>query len=137
MGENGESHPYIHITGNLHQAMWIFTREQVHMLQEKCSFLNQSSPSREFMSSFSVWEHCHMHKVLPAERMLQFVVQHFYQQRHVSWYPTFTSEENIRAGFHYYAIPKVIVNMPECWSSIQRESFLVQYGNKSRGEDTQ
>lgn len=38
--------PYIKVDGNIHQAMWIFTRQQVMMLQEKCQFLNQSSPSR-------------------------------------------------------------------------------------------
>lgn len=40
--------PYIHVQGNTHQAVWVFTRQQVLMLQEKCSFLNQSSPSRYF-----------------------------------------------------------------------------------------
>ena len=38
--------PYIHVQGNIHQAMWVFTRQQVIMLQERCSFLNQSSASR-------------------------------------------------------------------------------------------
>jgi hypothetical protein len=41
-----EDQPYIQVQGNIHQAMWIFTRQQVLMLQEKCSFLNQSSASR-------------------------------------------------------------------------------------------
>lgn len=38
--------PYLVVRGNIHQAMWILTRSQVEMLQDKCSFLNQSSPSR-------------------------------------------------------------------------------------------
>lgn len=38
--------PYLHVHGNIHQAMWILTQQQVLMLQEKCTFLNQSSPSR-------------------------------------------------------------------------------------------
>jgi hypothetical protein len=38
--------PYLHVHGNIHQAMWILTKSQVSMLQEKCSFLNQSSASR-------------------------------------------------------------------------------------------
>jgi hypothetical protein len=38
--------PYLAVSGNTHQAMWIFTREQVNLLQEKCQFLNHSSPSR-------------------------------------------------------------------------------------------
>jgi hypothetical protein len=38
--------PYLVVEGNIHQAMWILIREQVDTLQGKCSFLNQSSPSR-------------------------------------------------------------------------------------------
>lgn len=38
--------PYLAVEGNIHQAMWIFTRTQVNILQDKCGFLNQSSPSR-------------------------------------------------------------------------------------------
>lgn len=121
--------PYLQATGNLHQAIWIFTREQVLLLQEKCQFLNQSSPSREFMSSFSVWDHCHLRKLLPGNRLLQFTIQHYYQQRHVSWYPTFLGDENIRAGFHYYSIPKVIQNLPPCWEGTQKKNYKQQYGD--------
>jgi hypothetical protein len=38
--------PYIRVDGNIHQAMWILTQQQVLMLVDKCNFLNQSSPSR-------------------------------------------------------------------------------------------
>lgn len=38
--------PYLKVGGNIHQAMWVLTQQQVNMLQEKCSFLNQSSASR-------------------------------------------------------------------------------------------
>lgn len=38
--------PYLRVDGNTHQAMWILTQYQVLMLQEKCSFLNYSNPSR-------------------------------------------------------------------------------------------
>jgi len=38
--------PYIKVEGNIHQAIWAFTRDQILILQDKCSFLNQSSPSR-------------------------------------------------------------------------------------------
>lgn len=38
--------PYLRVDGNTHQAVWAFTQQQIIMLQEKCSFLNQSSPSR-------------------------------------------------------------------------------------------
>lgn len=39
-------HPYIKVDGNTHQAIWALTRDQVLLLQQKCSFMNQSSPSR-------------------------------------------------------------------------------------------
>ena len=102
--------------------MWIFTREQIKMLQERCNFLNQSSASREFMSSFSVWDHCRFKKIIPAQRLLQYMIQvfdsykiiegmmltllflctisfqHYYHQKHVSWYPTYVADENLRAG---------------------------------------
>ena len=38
--------PYLRVGGNIHQAMWVFTQQQVLMLQDKCRFLNQSSASR-------------------------------------------------------------------------------------------
>lgn len=41
-----DTYPYLHVKGNAHQAMWIFTRQQIYQLSEKCNFLNQSSPSR-------------------------------------------------------------------------------------------
>lgn len=38
--------PYFHVGGNTHQAIWIFTRTQIDMLIDKCSFLGMSSASR-------------------------------------------------------------------------------------------
>ena len=38
--------PYLRVDGNIHQAVWVFTQQQIHYLQEKCEFFNQSSPSR-------------------------------------------------------------------------------------------
>ena len=38
--------PYLRIGGNIHQAMWVLTKQQIVYLQERCSFLNQSSASR-------------------------------------------------------------------------------------------
>lgn len=38
--------PYLRVGGNIHQGMWAFTRQQIIMMQEKCNFFNQSSPSR-------------------------------------------------------------------------------------------
>lgn len=41
-----KNQPYIRVHGNTHQAIWILTRQQVLMFQEKCNFLNQNSSSR-------------------------------------------------------------------------------------------
>lgn len=41
-----KNQPYIRVHGNTHQAIWILTRQQVLMFQEKCDFLNQNSSSR-------------------------------------------------------------------------------------------
>lgn len=41
-----EEQPYLVVHGNIHQAMWIFTKQQVLMLEEKCAFLEQNNPSR-------------------------------------------------------------------------------------------
>ncbi|RYH26731.1 hypothetical protein EON65_14080 [archaeon] len=41
-----DQHPYLVVRGNTHQAMWIFTKQQVLMLTERCDFLNQASASR-------------------------------------------------------------------------------------------
>jgi len=38
--------PYLAVEGNIHQGMWVLTKEHIDILQEKCGFLNQSSPSR-------------------------------------------------------------------------------------------
>lgn len=38
--------PFLIVEGNIHQAMWILTNEQIKVLQTKCNFLNQTSDSR-------------------------------------------------------------------------------------------
>lgn len=86
------------------------------------------------MSSFSLFYtkkyHCSLNKIIPGNRFTTFVVHHFYQQRHVSWYPVFFSDENLRAGYHYYAQPKVKLDMPPCWKDIQASALAEQYGDK-------
>lgn len=75
------------------------------------------------MSSFSIFDHkpyhCGMTKLLPAERLYTFSIQHYYQQRHVSWTSVFLADENIRAGYNYRAPPRQQpMEMPSCWSVI-------------------
>jgi len=122
--------PYQLVTGNTHQAMWIFTADNVRWLQHKCNFMDHESPSREFMSSFLIYEHkahyCGLYKLHPAERFYKFGVQHYYQQRHVSWFPMWTANENVKAGFHHYSVPKAGLEVPDCWKDIVEESKAAQ-----------
>ena len=74
------------------------------------------------MSSFSVFDHkphhCSMTKLLPAERFMAFMILHYYQQRHVSWTPTFFADENLHAGYHYAASPRQTLTIPSCWKNV-------------------
>lgn len=45
-----------------------------------------------------------MDKLLP-EYFSSFLIQHYYQQRHISWTPTFEVEENLRKD----------KQLPSCW----------------------
>jgi hypothetical protein len=38
--------PYLHVTGNTHQAIWAFATAQIRILQEKCHFIDHTSASR-------------------------------------------------------------------------------------------
>lgn len=82
------------------------------------------------MSSFSLFDHkaghCGLNKLLPGDRFLTFTVLHYYQQRHVSWTPTFLADENIRAGYDYHATPKVESDPPECWRRMVNSARLEQ-----------
>ena len=45
------------------------------------------------MSSFGIYDHkphhCSMSKLIPGDKLTVFMIQHYYQQRHVSWVPVF------------------------------------------------
>ena len=115
---------YLSVEGNTHQAMWMATRSQVLWMHEKCAFLNQSNPSREYMSSFSIFGKqaaCNMHKILPGERFSNYQVWHYYQQRHVSWTPVFTVDDDIHAGYH-----RKEQDQPECWRPLVNRSQIEQ-----------
>lgn len=82
------------------------------------------------MSSFSVFDsgggRCGLAKLIPAERFMTFAVNHYYQQRHVSWTPVFFADENLRAGFHYYAVPRTVDPRPSCFGKLVEESRAEQ-----------
>ena len=56
-----------------------------------------------------------------------FTLQTDYQQKHVSWTPVFTADENLLAGNHYYAVPKVPITAPDCW----KETFAKAQAEQS------
>lgn len=67
-----------------------------------------------------------MLKLIPGERFYSFFVQHYFQQKHVSWTPVFFSDENIRAGINYQAVSKTM-NMPPCWEQIKAKALAEQH----------
>jgi hypothetical protein len=46
--------PFLIVEGNIHQAMWILTNEQIKVLQTKCNFLNQTSDSRYSLTALFI-----------------------------------------------------------------------------------
>lgn len=112
--------PYIHVTGNTHTGAYMMTYEQVMILQKRCLFLNQSSPSREYMSSFSLFDHkqyhCGLSKIIPAERLMTFEILHYFPQRMPSWYPTFVADQAVRVGGDYRSAARH--DLPLCWKNI-------------------
>lgn len=129
------SDPYYLVQGNTHQAMWILTRQQILQLQEKCNFLNYYSKSREHMSSFSLFDGsnggCGLHKLIPGDKFMSFVVLHYYQQRHVSWIPVFGAVENMESGFHYSS-PNVKLDTPDCWKNFIEKMKIRISSNTTR-----
>ena len=86
---------YMDCNKNTHQAMWILTRAQIEILQNKCSFLDQTLEDeqgdsflvREYMSSFSIFRNnfgfennsCGLKKMIPLSTINRFVVHHYYK----------------------------------------------------------
>jgi hypothetical protein len=104
---DGAGAPYISVQGDVHQGGYILTREQVKYLQEKCHFLEHFSASRDYMSSYSLYDpgrnassasaaalaanvtskpgyepqlpHCGMQKIIPGESFSAFHIYHYFQ----------------------------------------------------------
>jgi hypothetical protein len=76
------------------------------------------------MSSFSIFGSangaCNMKKIINANHLQSFMVQHFYPQKHVSWMQVLPVNENIKAG-HY--------GVPECFVSSVNQSRYEQFVN--------
>lgn len=129
--------PYIYVTGNIHTGAYMMTKEQVLILQKRCLFLNQSSPSREYMSSFSIFDHkqyhCGVSKIIPAERLMTFQIWHYYPQRMVSWYPTFVADQQVRVGGDYRSASRH--ELPACWKQIYDTAIEAEEGDKRDKEE--
>ena len=54
-----------------------------------------------------------MNKILPGEHFSSFLIQHYYQQRHVSWNPTYS------ADYELHQNAKEI----SCWNDIKTENL--------------
>lgn len=75
------------------------------------------------MSSFSLFANfpgcCSMTKLLP-EHFSSFLIQHYYQQRHVSWNSVFLVEENLRLSD----------NLPDCWMPLH-DAYIAENATES------
>lgn len=129
--------PYIYVTGNRHTGAYMMTHEQVMILQKRCHFLNQSSPSREYMSSFSIFDqkeyHCGLSKIIPAERLMTFQIWHYFPQRMPSWYPTFVADQAVRVGGDYRSAARH--DLPPCWKKIYDASIGDEEADKKDAEE--
>ncbi len=113
-------YPYIHVTGNIHQGSYMMTQEQLKIADIKCDFLSHESPSREYMSSFSLFDtgpgHCGFKKLIPPERFQSFLIHHTYHQKMVGWFTTAITNDKTRTGRHYQMPFNHTDN--ECWNPI-------------------
>lgn len=136
--DSKKTYPYIMVIGNTHQGAYMMTQEQAKILDVKCHFLNHSSPSREYMSSFSLFDkkpwHCGLQKLLPAERMQSFMLHHYYHTKWVSWYTISNVNDKTRTGNHY--LYNANLSNPPCWTPIIEDMKVLlvdQKKAKSRG----
>ena len=83
---------------------------------------------REYMSSLSLFErkryHCAMQKIIPGEHINSFMIQHYFQARHISWTSVFHGIENLQAGFDYALKVRDVNQEPgeqeECWKDVTK-----------------
>jgi hypothetical protein len=82
---------YMILSGNTHQSFWIFSKDQIVSLQNRCQFLNHSrlgeSGTIEYMTDFSIWDKnptianptggCGIIKIVPSN-IESFLVHHYY-----------------------------------------------------------
>jgi hypothetical protein len=101
----GTAHKYIRFNGNIHQALWVLTKEQVIAMEKRCSFSSLRmwntgrQYSREYMSTFSLYAtnldgyrakstpSCRVTKLFPTpfgESVTMLAVMHYYKQRHIT-----------------------------------------------------
>ena len=69
-------HPYIRLDGNIHQAAFVFTKQQLKVLEKSCQVCTHrmwnlgDQYGREYMSSFSIyWSFLFRQKTIPSCRL--------------------------------------------------------------------
>jgi hypothetical protein len=113
------ANPYVRVEGNRHQAMFMLTRTQALLYNERCGFFNHSSGSREHMSSLFLYDVCKVTKIIPAARFVTFTVLHYYAGRHVTWIYVLHVDEGIKSNKHD-------TNVPACWADLVNVSIAEQ-----------
>lgn len=135
--------PYLQATdcktswlANPHQAVWILTRQQLGQLEQRCGFLNMSALNsrpeyvREYTSSLSLFanhlvaDNCGLHKLLPAERLPSFLVQHYYcWERPKDYKMVFSVDAHVKAGLVQLSTVRARAGYYDglrCWEPVLR-----------------
>ena len=132
---NGTLEPYLFMGQNLHQAIWIFVRDQLEYLQTKCAFFNQTAPvgtsgTIEYMSDMSIWDKgpnkhnpqggCGLTKMIPAN-IERFVIHHYYPggRRKLHWNTIYNEIRRVYTGNRAYK-----GQIPDCWKGIVANARL-------------
>ena len=132
-----ETEPFIQFGGNCHQAIWIFVREQVDYMQEKCGFLNQTKSLEvggaiEYTSDMSIWDKspnkhnpmggCDMKKMAP-HNVERFLIHHYYPGSRRTWHHKTIYSEVRRVYVGNRAFKGII---PKCWKGLVDEALKEQ-----------
>jgi len=133
--------PYMAVIDQPYQAFWLLSRQDIIHLNITCSFLNPpwgTSPPpkliREYWASLQVYKNpwfkrrptcCMLTKVIPAERLATFTVEHYQRSSKMSLYSNAVAEslrygvdtvdELTRRG-RAYLHPDKKIDLPACWN---------------------
>lgn len=85
------------------------------------------------MSSFSIYQHgnrdqtnlyCGMSKIIPATYFLHFMIQHYWEHKHISWNQVWEFQESFSTNNKFQQLT--------CWHNIQQkdQEMLIRFENE-------